>query len=104
MQRNFFRRIELAFPIEDGVLRDRLTREILAISLADNVKARVLQPDASYRRARIPRGGKPRRSQGEFIAAALSEDVSQNGPMKRKTRFPQVKVARSPFAERKARR
>src|SRR5258707_5851579 len=50
MQRNFFRRIELAFPIEDGVLRERLIGEILATSLADNTKARILQFDAAYRR------------------------------------------------------
>src|SRR5262249_31066516 len=30
MQRNLFRRIEIAFPIEDGVIRERLVREILA--------------------------------------------------------------------------
>src|SRR5690606_14284795 len=30
MPRNFFRRIEVVFPIEDGVLRDRLINEILA--------------------------------------------------------------------------
>jgi polyphosphate kinase len=103
MQRNFFRRIELAFPIEDGVLRDRLIREILAFSLADNAKARVLQPDGSYRRARISRSEKPRRSQAEFIARALNEEISHNGPVVRKTRFPQVKLARSPFAGKKAR-
>ena len=44
MNRNLFRRIEVAFPIEDGVLQDRIIREILAISLADNTKARILQP------------------------------------------------------------
>src|SRR6185295_18574578 len=36
MQRNFFRRIELAFPIEDGGLRDRVIREVLGVSLRDN--------------------------------------------------------------------
>src|SRR5205814_10599628 len=34
MPRNFFRRIELAVPIEDGVLRERIIHEILAGSLA----------------------------------------------------------------------
>ena len=43
MPRNFFRRIELAIPVEDGVLRERLISEVLAISLADNSKARFLQ-------------------------------------------------------------
>ena len=43
MPRNFYGRIELAFPIEDGVLRERIISEILAISLADEAKARSLQ-------------------------------------------------------------
>jgi polyphosphate kinase len=102
MQRNFFRRIELAFPIEDGVLQDRIIREILAISLADNTKARVLQPDGTYRKARVPRGGKPRRSQAEFIARVLHGDMSPNGQPT--STFPQVKLARSPFATRKGSR
>src|SRR5207302_4430351 len=50
LPRNFFRRIELGIPIEDGVLRERIVHEILAVSLADNAKSRFLQPDGSYRR------------------------------------------------------
>lgn len=51
MPRNFFHRIETVFPIEDGVLRDRVINEILAGCLADNAKSRFLQPDGSYRRS-----------------------------------------------------
>src|SRR5207249_6886160 len=54
LPRNLFRRIELAFPIEDGVLRERLISEVLAISLADNVKARYLRPGGSYHRPTLP--------------------------------------------------
>ena len=36
MPRNFFRRIEAVFPIEDRALRERVISELLAISLADN--------------------------------------------------------------------
>ena len=32
MPRNFFRRIEVVFPIEDGNLRERVIREILAVT------------------------------------------------------------------------
>src|SRR6185503_19181455 len=49
MPRNFFRRIEVAFPVEDGAIADRIVREVLRGSLADNIKARVLQPDGTYR-------------------------------------------------------
>jgi polyphosphate kinase len=62
MQRNFFRRIEMAFPIEDGRLADRLISEVLAISFADNSKAHELQGDGSYRRMR-PAKGEPIRNQ-----------------------------------------
>ena len=57
MPRNFFRRIEVVFPIEDGILRERIISEVLAISLADNTKARFLQSDGSYRRATLVKGG-----------------------------------------------
>jgi polyphosphate kinase len=102
MQRNFFRRIELVFPIEDGVLQDRIIREILATSLADNTKARILQPDASYRKPKLPRNAKLRRSQTEFVARVLGGEHSPNGQPT--SAFPQVKLARSPFATRKSSR
>jgi len=98
LPRNFFRRIELVFPIEDGVLRERLINELLAVSLADNAKARVLQPDGTYRRAG-PKPGEPvRRSQFEFIASASGETPHVAKPVDGKTKYPRVKLARSPFA------
>src|SRR5213075_2999681 len=48
MPRNFQRRIEVMFPIEDEGLRDRVIDEILAIALKDNVKARQLMSDGRY--------------------------------------------------------
>src|SRR5438067_8526780 len=48
MQRNFVRRVEIAFPVEDPAIRDRIFDEILTISLADNVKARLLRADGTY--------------------------------------------------------
>jgi polyphosphate kinase len=103
MQRNFFRRIELAFPIEDGVLRERLIAEILAVSLADNTKARNLQQDGTYVPVTPKRGEKARRSQFEFIALASSDESSRRKRVGGKPRFPQVKLAPSPFAKRKVR-
>jgi polyphosphate kinase len=98
MPRNFFRRIEVAFPVEDGVLRDRLINEVLHLSLADNVKARILQPDGSYRRARLLKVDTPRRSQIEFMARAeggRKESVSQAKP---KRKYVEVKLAARPAA------
>ncbi|UCF42060.1 MAG: polyphosphate kinase 1 [Gemmatimonadota bacterium] len=50
MPRNFFRRIEVMFPVVDPDLRTRIVNEVLETGLADNVKARVLCSDGSYRR------------------------------------------------------
>ena len=56
MDRNLSRRVEVVFPIEPPELKQRLIREILATSLADNVKARELLADGSYERIK-PIGG-----------------------------------------------
>jgi len=103
LPRNFFRRIEVMFPVEDGVLRERVIREILGITLADNVKARGLKADGSYRRLAPSKGEQPHRSQADFIELART-----NGPTKGKTaggatEFPKMKLVASPFATPKAR-
>jgi polyphosphate kinase len=59
MPRNFLRRVELAFPIEDPALRTHLVEEVLPRFLNDRVKARELQPDGWYRRLK-PEGTEPR--------------------------------------------
>jgi polyphosphate kinase len=50
MDRNFFRRVEVAFPIEDKLLRARVVEETLGVYLADNTQAWELQADGSYAR------------------------------------------------------
>ncbi|PYJ47466.1 MAG: polyphosphate kinase 1 [Verrucomicrobia bacterium] len=59
MPRNFYRRIELAFPVENPTLRDQIINEVLPSFLHDRVKARELQSDGSYRRLK-PEGPEPR--------------------------------------------
>jgi len=59
MPRNFLRRVELAFPIENPELRDHIMNEVLPRFLKDRVKSRELQPDGSYRRLK-PEGPEPR--------------------------------------------
>nr|BAL58025.1 polyphosphate kinase [uncultured Chloroflexota bacterium] len=70
MPRNLDRRIETLFPIEDPALKEELI-EILEISLADNVQARILRADGSYVRL-TPGDAPPRDSQAEFMARAQS--------------------------------
>ncbi len=55
MDRNFFRRIELCFPIIDTKLKRRVVREGLKPYLEDNVQAWDMQPDGSFMRKRQPR-------------------------------------------------
>jgi polyphosphate kinase len=51
MPRNLFERCEVLFPVTQADLVKRLREEILAAYLADNTKARLLQPDGEYLRA-----------------------------------------------------
>jgi polyphosphate kinase len=106
LPRNMFRRIELAFPIEDGNLRERVIREILGISMADNTRARVLEPDGTYRRIKPAKGESTHRSQFEFIARnALPEDEAPASlpAADGQARHPRVKLAPSPFKQKKER-
>jgi len=50
MPRNLNRRVEVLFPLEDSSLVRYLHDEVLADYMKDNVKARVMNPDGSYRR------------------------------------------------------
>jgi polyphosphate kinase len=59
MPRNFYRRVEIAFPIESPALRDEVIDEVLPRFLTDYGKARELQPDGSYVRLK-PEEGAPR--------------------------------------------
>jgi polyphosphate kinase len=103
LPRNCFRRIETAIPIEDGVLRERIVSEILAVLLADNTKARFLHQDGSYHRVRVAPGETPRRSQFEFASLAAKEEQPPRAPVAGKTSYPRVKLAPSPFPVHKTR-
>ena len=49
MERNFFRRIEVAFPVERKKLKERIIRDLEGW-LADNMNAWMLLPDGTYAR------------------------------------------------------
>jgi len=63
MPRNFFRRVEVVFPVEDPTLKARLRDELLFIALRDNVKARIIQSDGTNRRVRRAASTTPLRFQ-----------------------------------------
>jgi len=88
MERNFFRRVEVAFPIERPAHRERIVRD-LDICLRDDCQAWQLLPDGSYERVR--RGEeRPFSAQAELVAAyaagagfsslAPSETTTANDP------------------------
>ena len=52
MDRNFFRRIELVFPVNDPKVRKRILAEGLKIYIDDNMQAWEMQPDGSFKRVR----------------------------------------------------
>jgi polyphosphate kinase len=104
LPRNCFRRIETAFPIEDGVLRERLVREVLTITLADNTKARFLKPNGAYHRSSPPPAQPPRRSQMDFIKLNTEPDDDAQRRAEGKSRYPKVRLKPSPFGARKPKR
>jgi len=65
MPRNLDRRIELLFPVESAEGRQKVLLALDAI-FQDNVKARRLQTDGSYRRRRPAKGEEPYRAQIEL--------------------------------------
>lgn len=95
MPRNFFRRIEVVFPVEDGALRDRLINEILAVTLADNCRASILQSNGAYKPAAMKRGVPLNRSQSAFIDFAL-EKMNPARRRRKVRRYAQVRLAERP--------
>ena len=67
MERNFFRRVEVAFPIRREAQEERIQRD-LNICLSDNCQAWQLKPDGSYERIRRA-GAKAVNAQMELLAA-----------------------------------
>lgn len=56
MERNLFRRVEVAFPLKDKKLRKRVLADLEAY-LADTAQSWLLQPDGTYLRATTPGAG-----------------------------------------------
>ena len=75
MPRNFFKRAEIIYPIENIELKSRIINEILMTYRNDNVKARLMQPDGSYTRVKAKDGEELLRSQSALIAIARSGGV-----------------------------
>ena len=79
MDRNLSRRVEVVFPMEAPELKQRLIREILATTMADNVKARELLPDGTYRRLPCDPSQPRLRSQERFLEIAAENAAPARG-------------------------
>ena len=77
MGRNLFRRIEVAFPVRDPELRQRIVDEGLLRYLADNRDAWMLAADGTWKKV-APRGRARRRSaQAELLARMRAADEKE---------------------------
>ncbi|HJV49901.1 MAG TPA: polyphosphate kinase 1 [Noviherbaspirillum sp.] len=72
MNRNLFRRVEVAFPVLDPALKKRVINEGLNPYLKDNVNAWELGADGHYHR-RKPRGKSPAFCAQHYLAAMMGE-------------------------------
>jgi hypothetical protein len=81
----------------DGNLRERVISELLALPLADNLRARALLPDGNYRPVAAAGPTPARRSQFEFIALAGGGGRPVTKSPRAKGKYPRVTVARRPF-------
>lgn len=78
MPRNFYRRVEVIYPVLDPELRTRLKEEVLIGALRDNVKARELLPDGTHRRVSRPGGEKKSEFQTGLLKAAQKKARSKS--------------------------
>jgi polyphosphate kinase len=68
MPRNLNDRVEVLFEVEDPHIIHYLREEVLATYLADTLKARMMQPDGTYRRAKAEPGQVEISAQEAFLA------------------------------------
>ena len=77
MPRNLYERVEVMFPVQDPVLKERLRIEILGAYLADTVKARLLRPDGSYVRAGRAAGTRGTKTAPAFNAQEFLVELAE---------------------------
>jgi polyphosphate kinase len=71
MDRNFFHRVEVCFPVEDRRARERIVEESFEVPLADNAQAWELAGDGTYQR--VAAGEGPRLAAQERLLAELAD-------------------------------
>ncbi len=90
MPRNFMRRIEVMFPVEDPAVRARLLDEVLGVALKDNVKARQLGVDGVYSPIPTTEGPGVRSQMLLLEAAKRAGEPKASEPVLRHAAAPEV--------------
>lgn len=86
MPRNLDRRVEIIFPVLEDALKEKAVH-ILEVELADNVKARVMEPDGNY--VRVDKRGKQLvNSQRVFVEEAEQAVPKDTGSQKGRVFIP----------------
>jgi polyphosphate kinase len=67
MPRNFFRRIESCFPVDDKKLKRRIIRETFTTYLRDNTQSWILHSNGQYKRKKSARNAKTHNAHDELI-------------------------------------
>ena len=73
MPRNFFRRVELMFPVLAPELSSRILKEIIPVYLADNMRARQLDAEGVFHLLHPAPGETPVRCQIQMLEQAVPE-------------------------------
>ncbi len=79
MPRNFFRRVEVVFPLEDPALRRRVLQDLLEIQLQDTESARELHADGAYAPVARAASQPAIASQDHFLADASRRLLRSDG-------------------------
>ncbi|MEM9353764.1 MAG: polyphosphate kinase 1 [Planctomycetota bacterium] len=90
MPRNFWRRVEVMFPVEDPRLKKRIVEEIAAAYLRDSSRARVLTPEGDYQHAVSWKGDPQHRAQVELMDPSPRGSKSSRSAPGGKGPFPRV--------------
>jgi polyphosphate kinase len=77
MPRNFFRRIEVIFPIDDEAARNWIIDELFASELKDTTNARELHSNGAYVPTDVAGGESPFSVQNHFVEAAEARRKQQ---------------------------
>jgi polyphosphate kinase len=94
MPRNFQRRVEVMFPVEDPAIRARILDEVLGVGFKDNVKARQLTVDGTYLPPPLQLDGHTVRSQ------VVQVELARRGSEAKLQEVPVIRHVASPVGDK----